>query len=208
MLDNMSSIEDEGSSDLNARIAARVRGLRVGRGDTLDALAARSGVSRSAISMIERSATSATAVVLEKLATALSVPLASLFDGPSVLEPPSPVARGADQPVWRDPQSGYRRRNLSPPGWPSPIRIVEVEFPAGAVVSYETADREVRIYQQIWVLSGRIEVTVGTQTHRLKTGDCLAMQLDQPTMYRNDSEKGARYAVVVVSEPVPARRVS
>jgi transcriptional regulator with XRE-family HTH domain len=207
MLDSMSNIKDDGSG-INARIASRVRALRTDRGDTLDALAARSGVSRSAISMIERCATSPTAVVLEKLATALSVPLAALFDAMPQQEPPSPVAVRSDQLVWRDPQSGYRRRNVSPPSWPSPIRIVEVEFPAGAVVSYETADREVRIHQQVWVLSGRIEVTVGAVTHRLEVGDCLAMQLDQPTTYRNDGEKRARYAVVVVTEPVPARRVS
>jgi quercetin dioxygenase-like cupin family protein len=136
------------------------------------------------------------------------VPLASLFDAPTEQEPPNPIARGADQPVWRDPQSGYRRRNVSPPGWPSPIRIVDVEFPAGAVVSYETADREVRIHQQVWVRSGRIEVTVGAVTYSLGAGDCLAMELDQPTTYRNDGEKRARYAVVIVSEPMPARRAS
>ena len=195
-------------SDLASRIAARVRELRAERGYTLDALAARSGVSRSAISMVERCTTSPTAVVLERLATGLGVPLASLFDPPPEREAPSPVARRADQPRWRDPQSGYLRRNVSPPGWPSPIRIVEVEFPAGAAVSYETAGREVTIHQQVWVLSGRIDATVGAETHRLESGDCLAMRVDQPIAYRNPTAETARYAVVIVTEPAPVRRSS
>ena len=97
-------------------------------------------MSRSALSLIERGETSATAVVLERLATALDVPLAALFDAPPVEAPPSPVARRAAQPRWRDPQSGYVRRNVSPAGWPSPIRLVEIEFPPGATVAYETAE--------------------------------------------------------------------
>lgn len=195
-------------SVLSVRLAARLRGLRAERGYSLDALAARCGVSRSAISMIERGTTSPTAVVLEKLATGLDVSLASLFDAPADSRAPTPIARRGDQPRWRDPQSGYIRRNVSPPTWPSPIRIVEVEFPAGASVSYETAAREVTIHEQVWVLSGRIEVTVGTETHHLDTGDCLALRVDRPTSFRNPTPRTARYAVVLVAEPLSTRRAS
>src|SRR5271166_6254195 len=118
----MSTMAAAEAPDVNARIAAQVRALRTRRGYSLDGLAARSGVSRSAISMIERCATSPTAVVLDKLATGLGVALASLFDLPAGFETPSPIARRDEQPSWRDPQSGYLRRNVSPPAWPSPIR--------------------------------------------------------------------------------------
>ena len=106
--------------DINDRIAARVRQIRDGLGLALDALAERSGVSRSMISLIERGESSPTAVVLEKLATGLGVPLASLFDAPAA--PADPVSRRRDQVEWRDPASGYVRRNVSPPGFASPIR--------------------------------------------------------------------------------------
>jgi transcriptional regulator with XRE-family HTH domain len=194
------------SSDLGLRIAGRLRGLRAENGYSLDALAARSGVSRSAISMIERNETSPTAVVLERLATALDVPLASLFDPGPDDDPPSPLARRVDQPRWRDPQSGYVRRNVSAPNWPSPIRLVEVEFPAGATVSYETAERDVVIHQQLWVLAGEIEVTVGDSTHALAVGDCLAMRVDRPITFRNPTSRKARYAAVIVAEPATHRR--
>jgi transcriptional regulator with XRE-family HTH domain len=207
MMDISSIIMEEIASDLNQRIADRVRDLRAGRGLSLDALASRCGVSRSMISLIERGESSPTAVVLEKLATGLGVTLASLFDGPaaSTGEPDGPVARRDDQPQWRDPASGYLRRNVSPAGVPQPMQIVEVHFPPGGRVAFETGAREMRVYQQVWILEGAIDITLGKERHRLREGDCLAMQLDRPTMFHNPTRKTTRYAVVIASEPVSRR---
>jgi transcriptional regulator with XRE-family HTH domain len=164
---------------------------------SLEALATRSAVSRSMLSLVERGETSPTAVVLEKIATGLGVTLASLFDDAEA--PPSPVSTARDRVPWKDPQSGYLRRNISPANFPSPIRIVEVEFPAGAKVSYESSSRATDVAQQIWVSHGAIEVTVGRVTHKLNKDDCLAMQLDAPVTFRNRTRKPARYIVVVAS---------
>jgi transcriptional regulator with XRE-family HTH domain len=67
-------------------------------GLSLDALASKSGVSRSMLSLIERGESSPTGVVLEKLAAGLRVTLASLFDAPkAAVHPPSgPLARRED----------------------------------------------------------------------------------------------------------------
>ena len=196
-------MKDGDGADLNQRIARRVRELRASRDLSLEALASRSGVSRSMISVIERGESSPTAVLLERLAAGLGVSLASLFDAPGPKA--EPVARAADQPRWRDPSSGYVRRNVSPPSFPSPIQIVEVTFPAGARVAYETGARDARQHQQVWVLDGGIEVTVGDARHRLRTGDCLAFVLDRPTAFHNPTRKAARYAVVITTEPEPRR---
>lgn len=184
---------------LNRRLAERIKELRAGRALTLDALAERSGVSRSMISLIERGETSPTAALLERLAFGLDVPLASLFDAPRASA--VPIARLADQPAWRDPASGYVRRNVSPAGFPSPIQIVEVDFPPGARVAFDSGQRDVRVHQQIWVIDGAIEVSVGDTVHALGTGDCLAFVLDRPTAFRNATDATARYAVIIVSEP-------
>jgi transcriptional regulator with XRE-family HTH domain len=182
---------------LHERIAARVRQLREESGMSLDALSARSGVSRSMISLIERAETSPTAVVLEKLAAALNIVLADLFDPPA--PPAEPVARRSDQVLWRDPGSGYVRRNVSPAGYPTPIQIVEVTFPAGAHVAYEAEIRQTPVHHQIWALDGRIDVIVGDREYELNAGDCLAFALDKPVSYRNRTRKPARYAVVIVA---------
>ncbi len=196
----------EAGFDLNARIAERVRELRTAQGLSLDAVAGKSGVSRSMISLIERGESTATAVVLEKLAGGLGVTLASLFDGPAgATALRGPVARRADQPEWQDPASGYRRRNVSPPGVRQPMQIVEVHFPAGGRVAFETGGRDVRVFQQVWVLEGAIDVTLGTERHRLREGDCLAMDLDRPTMFHNPTRRRTRYAVVIASDTLARR---
>ena len=73
----------ESPPDLNEQIAERVRTLRAGQALSLEALADKSGVSRSMISLIERGESSPTAAVLQKLATALNVTLQALFIAPS-----------------------------------------------------------------------------------------------------------------------------
>jgi transcriptional regulator with XRE-family HTH domain len=186
-----------GDAGVNEQIAARVRQLRSQREMSLEALAERSGVSRSMISLIERGETSPTAVVLEKLAAGLNITLAGLFE--SSAAPAAPVSRRADQVVWRDPASGYVRRNVSPGGHVTPIQIVEVVFPPGAHVAYESGARQPVVHHQVWVLGGAIDVTVGDERHELRTGDCLAFTLDRPTAYRNRTRKPARYAVVIVA---------
>jgi transcriptional regulator with XRE-family HTH domain len=197
------AVATPGGQDINARIACRVRTLRTDRGMSLDALAATCDVSRSMISLVERGESSPTAVVLEKIATGLGVPLATVFDDSSA--PANPVSRRDDRTPWRDPQSGYVRRNLSP-NFPSPIQLVEIVLPAGARVAYETGARDVGIHQQIWVQEGSIEVTLGSVTYRLAEDDCLAMQLNEPTAFRNRTRKPARYIVIVTTERSRAAR--
>ncbi len=181
--------------DINQRIANRISALRAERGLSLDALAKKSEVSRSMISLIERGETSPTAVVLDKLAFGLGVTLASLFEAP--LPDASPLVRRADQLQWTDPQSGYTRRNISPPHFRSPLQIVQIDFPAGATVSYEAGLREVGIHQQVWVLEGRMELIFDGHHHRLHAGDCLAMQENQRIVFQNTSALPARYIVVI-----------
>lgn len=137
-------------------------------------------------------------MLLERLATGLDVPLASLFDVPR--HATHPLSRRAEQSTWRDPQSGYVRRNVSPHGVQSPLSIVDVTFPPQARVAYETSGRESRIDQQVWVLNGCMEITVGEACHRLEAGDCLAMVLDQPVVFHNPSTRAARYAVVLAAD--------
>jgi transcriptional regulator with XRE-family HTH domain len=191
--------------DINDLIAHRLRELRDAQGLSLALLAERSGVSKSQISLIERGESSATATVLDKLSAALGVTVASLFEqAPG--DAPSPVSRRADQPVWTDPGSGYVRRNLSP-GVYSPIQLVEVSFPAGQRVAYETSARDVDVHQQVWIIEGSMEVSVGQSNWTLQAGDCLAMRLDQPVAYHNPTDKPARYIVSLVTQAhKPPRR--
>ncbi|WP_343729670.1 XRE family transcriptional regulator [Duganella sp.] len=193
--------------DINLLIARRVRALRDAQSLSLDALAARSGVGRSTISLIERGESSPTAAVLDKLASALGVALAALFEDKAAPDrAPSPVARVADQPVWTDPGSGYMRRSLSPAA-PSPLQLVDVVFPAGQRVAYDSVPHNADIYQQVWMIEGAMDISLGEQHWRLEAGDTLAMRLDRHIVYHNPTRQQARYLVALTTQP-PGRRTA
>jgi len=191
--------------DINLLIARRVRELRDAQRLSLDALATRSGVSRSNISLIERGESSPTAAVLDKLASALGVALAALFEDKGAPEDaPSPLARVAEQPVWTDPASGYMRRSLSPAA-PSPLQLVDVVFPPGQRVAYDSVPHNADIHQQVWMIEGAMEISVGDQHWRLEAGDTLAMRLDRHIVYHNPTRKQARYLVALTTQPSSRR---
>ena len=57
------------------------------------------------------------------------------------------------------------------------------------------------------MIDGVMELTVGDAQWRLETGDCLAMRLDQPIVYRNPTRKPARYLVALATLAfMPTRR--
>ncbi|MEN3111844.1 helix-turn-helix domain-containing protein [Uliginosibacterium paludis] len=186
-----------GFMDLDALLARRVRDLRRARSLTLDQLAELSGVSRSMISLIERQETSPTAAVLNKLAAAFGISMAALFTTESSGPEPEPVARREAQPVWTDPASGYTRRHLSPARAASPFELVEVVFPAGASVLFDTPVRPAGLHQQLWMLEGEMAITHEAKTWRLAPGDCLAMELGAQIRFHNPSMQPARYLLAL-----------
>ena len=194
------------ADDINQRISNQVRRLRAAAGLSLDALATKTGVSRSMLSLIERAECSPTAVILERLAVGLNVTLATLFEVVNESEVASePIQRRACQSEWRDPETGYVRRNLSPTNVLQPMQLVEIEFPAKARVVFESHGRDVAIYHQFFMLEGTIEITYENQCHRLKAGDCLALKIEGVNVFENPTRKPARYLVASVTE-VNSRR--
>src|ERR1700686_1263605 len=97
------------SDDAGARIAARLRLERDNRGWSLADLAERSGVSKATISKIERDEVSPTAVVLVRLAGAFDLTLAGLL---LRAEGQGRLTRASEQPLWRDPKTGYLRKQV------------------------------------------------------------------------------------------------
>lgn len=176
-------------------IAERLKLLRTQAGYSLDTLATRSGVSRAMISRIERAEASPTAALLARLANALGESLSSFFAATAY--EPSPMARHAEQPLWRDPDSGYLRRSVSPPGLGSPVDIVEVEFPPEGRVVLPPQPHLHSMTQHIWLLSGVLVMTAGDDIWQMAAGDCLFMPIGVETVFANPSPDPARYAVII-----------
>lgn len=181
--------------NFDADLGRRLRDLRLANGLSLDQLAQKSGVSRAMISRVERAEAQATAALLGRLCAGLGTDLGWLFQQEA--EPPRDVSRRGEQPVWRDPETGYLRRNLTPAGARSPARVIEVDLPAGATVTFDSAFDVRRVDQQIVMLEGAIERRVGERSWRLEAGDCLHTTLDAPSSFHNPGSKTARYLVIL-----------
>lgn len=186
----MSEVEADAVESLPRRLNRE----RESRGWSLAKLAARSGVSKAMISKIERGEASPTAALLGRLSGALGMTLSTLLAPPGTAA--SQLRRATEQPVWRDPRSGYIRRAVSPRS-NGPLELVEVALPPGARIAFPAASYAF-LDQQIWVLEGHLSFEEGSETHELNAGDCLELGPPADCAFANRTAAPCRYLVAVV----------
>ncbi|MEV0604215.1 XRE family transcriptional regulator [Streptomyces sp. NPDC050315] len=188
---------------LVSRIGARVRAERERRRWTLAQLAEASGVSRAMVHRIERGESSPTAVVLGKLSGAFRISVSSLL---AMAEGATDDRGNEDGGLvdaageWRDPATGYRRRQISGPRFPA--EIAEIRLPAGAHVPYPAAAFAF-VQQIVWVLDGRLTFHEGDEIHELAAGDTLELGAPAPRAFANNTAEECRYAVILVRSVAP-----
>jgi transcriptional regulator with XRE-family HTH domain len=174
--------------DLGA-LGARVRHERARRGLSLDALAARAGVSRSMLSAVERGSKAPTVLVLDRIATGLDTSIARLLGeeraGRVVL------LRHADQEVARD-RAGWERRILSPvlPGVEFELMRTTIAggVNAGVFVPHAPGSRE-----YLAVERGSLRLTLDGTGHTLHAGDSIYYAGDCLHGYANPGTRPCVY---------------
>jgi len=166
---------------------------REARGWSLAELATRSGVSKAMISKIERVQASPTATVLGRLSGAFGLPLSKLLalaersvERLSVKE---------KQPVWKDPETGYTRRTISPAN-DGVLELLEVSLPPGMCVPYP-ASAFLFQHQQIWMIEGLLEFQEGEKTYRLEAGDCLQLGTPADCRFFNPGAETICYLIAL-----------
>jgi len=182
---------------LTASLAATVRAARTARNLSVAGLAERAGVSRAMVSKIENAQVQPTAVLLGRLSAALGMTLSELVARAEGTD--RRLVRAAEQPVWVDPATGYRRRAVSPVAG-GPLELVEVELPARARLSFP-AEAYAFIHQQIWLLDGRLDFQEGDVVHELHPGDCLQLGPPAPGTFINPTDEPCRYLVALTRRP-------
>ena len=181
--------------DIDRRIARRLARLRTEHGWSLDALAERTGISRATLSRLERGELSPTAAMLGRLCAAYGWTLSRLMaDAES--QPPQLVPAAA-QAEWTDPESGYRRRMVSPPAPGLRGELLDVRVPAGAAVSFDAAPIA-GLEHHLWMLDGALTLTVDGTDFELRAGDCLRYLLAGPTRFQATGKREARYVLAIV----------
>jgi transcriptional regulator with XRE-family HTH domain len=180
--------------DIEDRIAGRLKARREELGLSLADLAERSGVSKAMISRIERREASPTAALLGRLCAGLDITLSGLMaaveDKSLVLLP------AAAQPLWRDPETGFERRAVTPAGTGSSVEIVQATLPPGARISYPALPSGA-YDQHILGVSGVLRFSSGDDHFDIGAGDCLHCALDQPHVFANRTGEPCRYLVII-----------
>ncbi len=180
--------------ELEWRLAARIAALRLERALSLDDLAAQTGISRATLSRIERAEVSPTAAQLGRLAAAFGWTVSRLM---AAAEGAAPMlVRAAEQTHWTDPETGFGRRIVSPPGPGLRIEMIEGALPAGAAVSY-AGPPVPGMEQHILMLAGTLDFTSEGGTHRILAGDCLRAVLRGPTRLHAPGPDAARYLIAI-----------
>lgn len=174
-------------------IARRIQLERKSRKWSMSDLAARSDVSKAAISKIERGEMSPTASVLLRLAHAFDLTLAGLLIRAE--KPAGSVQRVNEQPLWEDPETGYVRRQLFRAA-EIPIEMAKIYLPAGARVILPTTALEVE-REIIHVLEGQLTLTDAGQTHILEAGDSYGLSKTSEVTYENTTTDPCNYLVAL-----------
>ncbi|WP_044560875.1 helix-turn-helix domain-containing protein [Azospirillum sp. B4] len=176
------------------RLAARLASLRLERGWTLETLAEHSGISRATLSRLERGETSPTAALLGRLCTAYERPMSRLLA--EVEADPQQFIPPAAQPVWTDPETGFRRRGISPPASGYMTEMVEGALPPGAAIGYQ-APPVPGLEHHLWMLAGRLELTLDGTLHALSAGDCLRYRLTGGSRFHCPGPQAAHYVIAI-----------
>lgn len=180
--------------DIEDRIASRLKARREELALSLADLAARSGVSKAMISRIERREASPTAALLGRLCAGLDITLSGLMA--AVEDKNLVLLTAAAQPVWRDPETGFERRAVTPAGTGSSVEIVQATLPPGAKISYPALPAGA-YDQHILGVSGVLRFSSGDDHFDIAAGDCLHCALDQPHVFTNDTREPCRYLVII-----------
>ena len=183
-------------------IARNLRAYRTSRGWTLDALAARSGVSKGMLVQVEQARTNPSISTLCRLADGLGITLARLVE---VAERPAVrVVRAPDVPPLFSGLPGSEGRLLVGSDPPRPLELWEWRLAPGDGYDGESHPRET--VELLHVLEGTLTLHVDGEPHRLAAGDAASFLADRPHRYANDEEVALRFtmAVGMPDPPLPA----
>ncbi|WP_336797527.1 XRE family transcriptional regulator [Erwinia aphidicola] len=176
------------------RLAQRLADLRDENGWSLEVLSDLTGISRASLSRIERAESSPTAALLNRLCSAYGLTMSRLLS--EVEQGGVQLLRPEQQSLWRDAESGYQRRSVSPPAQAFHAELVEAHLEAGARIDYDIPP-VAGLEQHIWMLDGVLELRMNDRQWRLEKGDCLRFHLFGQTSFHAPETSGAHYALVV-----------
>jgi transcriptional regulator with XRE-family HTH domain len=177
---------------LSLRLAENLRQLRESRGQTQERMARLAGIPRATWGHLETGSANPTLAVLDKVATALQVPIEELT------APPRASGRLYPMAALKSRRQGDGSvRQLLPDPIPGML-IDRMELPAGGRIPGVPHMPGTREY--FTCESGSVVLAVGGEQWRLGRGDVLVFRGDQRHSYTNPGrEVAVGYSVVVLA---------
>ena len=185
------------------RFGARLRHAREASRLTLAEAAARSGVTKSFLSRVERDITSPSVASLVGICEAVGLAVADLFTTPQTT-----LVRRADRPPLTEfPKAHEVIDTLITPHNERHVTVLESVVPeggSGGDVLY-TLPSECEV---CFVLDGTVEVLVGDESFALEEGDALTFGADVPHTWRALSSGARILWIIAPALPDPRGAVS
>jgi len=176
---------------LEPNVGRRIRYLRRRRGLTQRALAQACDLSANAVGLIERGESSPAVSTLHRLALALGVSIADLFNEADEAQATVLVKKGQRSQVQREKivmenlAGGLSDQCMEP-------FLATLQPGAGT-----QADPVVHLGEEfVFCLEGEIEYQISGQTYRLEPGDSLMFQAHQPHGWRNVGQEPASLLLI------------
>lgn len=180
------------------RIGPFIQKQRKERKLTLEQLGARSGVSKSMLSQIERGEANPTFAVLWSLTQALDIDFSDLIGGKATASTQSQIEliSAAHTPEIKSVDASCRLKILSPPRLAGQTEWYEVEIaPNGKL---DSAPHAQGAFEHFTALTDGFEVASGDSTIALRAGETARYPADMPHCISNRSGDVARGFLVLL----------
>jgi transcriptional regulator with XRE-family HTH domain len=183
---------------VTAAVARNLRAFRSRSGWTLDALAARSGVSKGMLIAIEQARSNPSIATLCRIADAFGVVLARLVEvressAIRVVPPEGTVT------LWRG-EHGSSATLLVGSDPPQHLELWDWRMQPGEGYSGEPHPLGSR--EMVWVLDGELTLDVGGEAATVPTGGAALFLADRPHSYTNAGSVELRFAMAVTQPPL------
>jgi transcriptional regulator with XRE-family HTH domain len=183
---------------LTQSLARNVKRWRTERGFTLDALAARAGVSRGMLIQIEQARTNPSIGTVVKIGDALGISITTLLDyeqGPTVRIVP------AEQAVrlWHTDAGSYNRL-LAGTEAPGPLEMWDWRLMPGEQSPSEP--HRVGTVELVHVTAGELTLTVDGVEHLVPTGASATFEASTAHTYANEGDVPMEMVMAVSVPPV------
>jgi len=187
-----------GVENLGAIVGQNIKRLRLRRNLSLEAVSKLSGVSRAMLGQVELGRSVPTINVVWKIAHAFDVPFSTLIATQQAEQ--MRVLRADQSKILFSASKNFSSRALFPFDGERRVEFYEIRLTGG---STEQAEAHVTgTTENLVVVKGTLEISVGDETQRLSAGDAIVFEADKPHAYHNVSKtEVVAYLVMSYVEP-------